>query len=322
MPLEIKGLSKRYGNNWILRDVEFSASDGRVLGLLGGTASGKSTLLRMLGGGTPGTGGSVLLDGNDLLKLRQKERDVTLLPEPARAPLIGLLASPPRESSGEAVLKQFEERLTKAGKLILLDDPFAQLDGELRGEAVAMVRRAAKARDRVVIYATADFGHLAEVADDVAILAQDRIIQTGTPQEVYEEPISVAAAVLTGGGNLFEARRLSKNNAELPEFHTIYGGHRIYGAPTEKGRLGSIHANVTLCIRPEQVMMSMGASFPEDNLLRAVVTGIQFRGMTSIVEFDASGLKLQARIFKAVGIEIGQEFMLGLPPHRIIVLRD
>jgi len=68
--------------------------------------------------------------------------------------------------------------------------------------------------------------------------------------------------------------------------------------------------------------MSMGASFPEDNLLRGVVTGIQFRGTTSIVDFDAAGLKLQTRIFKAVGIEIGQEFMLGLPPHRIIVLKD
>jgi len=52
--------------------------------------------------------------------------------------------------------------------------------------------------------------------------------------------------------------------------------------------------------------MSMGASFPEDNLLRAVVTGIQFRGMTSIVDFDAAGLKLSARLFKAVGIEVGQ----------------
>src|SRR3954447_14300803 len=131
MPLEITGLSKRYGNNWILRDVEFTASEGRVLGLLGGTASGKSTLLRLLAGGTQDSGGSAILDGSDLLKVRKKERGVTLLPEPSRAPLIGILASRPRESSGEAVLKQFEERLTKAGKLILLDDPFAQLDGVL-----------------------------------------------------------------------------------------------------------------------------------------------------------------------------------------------
>src|SRR6059058_1483909 len=107
MPLEITGLSKRYGNNWILRDVDFTASEGRVLGLLGGTASGKSTLLRILAGRAADSGGSVLLDGTDLLKVRQKERGVTLLPEPAKAPLIGILASQPRESSGEAVLRQF-----------------------------------------------------------------------------------------------------------------------------------------------------------------------------------------------------------------------
>jgi hypothetical protein len=68
--------------------------------------------------------------------------------------------------------------------------------------------------------------------------------------------------------------------------------------------------------------MSMGASFPEDNLLRAVVTGIHFRGATSLVEFDASGLTLQARVFKVVGLNVGDECMLGMPPHRIIILKD
>ncbi|HTH51223.1 MAG TPA: TOBE domain-containing protein, partial [Pyrinomonadaceae bacterium] len=122
--------------------------------------------------------------------------------------------------------------------------------------------------------------------------------------------------------NLIEARRLSKNDAELPEFHTIEGGHRIFAAPTEKNRLGSIHQNVTLCIRSEQVAISMGASFPEDNLLRAVVAGIQFRGATSMIEFDASGLRLEARVFKVVGLNVGDECMLGLPPHRMVVLKD
>src|SRR4051794_17242912 len=105
MPLEITGLSKRYGNAWILRDVEFTAHEGRVLGLLGGTASGKTTLLNLITGGTRPNGGSIVVDGNDLQKLRPKERQIVLLPEPAKPSLIGLLAGKPRESSGEAVLR-------------------------------------------------------------------------------------------------------------------------------------------------------------------------------------------------------------------------
>ncbi len=320
MPLEIKGLSKRYGNKWVLRDTEFAAYEGRVLGLLGGTAAGKTTLLNLITGATRPNGGTITVDGSDLLSVRPKERAITLLPERPKPPVIGLLAGSPRESAGEAALKDFEAKLAKAGKVILLDDPFAHLDLELRSRCVEQVRRAARQRDRIVIFATASFEQITEIADDVAVLSSDRIIQTGTPQDVYDEPDTVAVADLTGGGNLFEARRLSKNDAELPEFHTIEGGHRIFAAATEKSRLGSIHQNVKLCIRPEQVAMSMGASFPEDNLLRAVVTGIHFRGPTSVVEFDASGLHLETRAFKVVGLNIGDECMLGLPPHRIRIL--
>jgi ABC-type sugar transport system ATPase subunit len=322
MPLEIKGLSKRYGSKWVLRDVEFTADEGRVTGILGGTASGRSTLLHILAGETRDNGGTARLHGGDLLTIRPKERGVTLLPRREKPPIIGLFASKPHGSSGESILSGLEETLAKAGKVILLDDPFSGLDRTLREEAFEAIRRAARQRDRIVILATADFDQLAEVADDVAVLSQDRVVQTGTPQEVYDEPTSVTSATLTGGGNLIEARRLSKNDAELPEFHTIEGGHRIFAAPTEKSRLGSIHQNVILCIRPEQITMSMGASFPEDNLLRAVVTGIHFRGATSLIEFDASGLKLRTRVFKVVGLNVGDECMLGLPPHRMVVLKD
>ena len=320
MPLEIKGLSKRYGNKWVLRDLELTAHEGRVLGLLGGTASGKTTVLNLISGAQRPNGGSITLDGNDLLSVRPKEREITVLPERAKPPIVGLFGGSPAESSGEAALKGFEEKLINAGKVVLLDDPFAHLDLELRSQCVEQVRRAARQRDRIVIFATTDFELLTELADDAAVLSSDRIIQTGAPQELYDEPDTIAVAELTGGGNIFEARRLSKNDAELPEFHTIDGGYRVFAAPTEKRRLGSIHQNVKLCIRLEQVAMSMGASFPEDNLLRATVTGIHFRGPTSVVEFDASGLRLEARVFKVVGLNVGDECMLGLPPHRIKIL--
>ena len=139
---------------------------------------------------------------------------------------------------------------------------------------------------------------------------------------IYEIPETVDAAKLSGDNNLFEARRLSSSDADLPEFQTIVGNHRIFAHRADKSRLAAINKNVTLAIRPEQIVMSMGASFPEDNLLRAVVTAVKFRGATSLIEFDAAGLKLETRVFKVVGLNIGDECMLGLPPHRILIFKD
>ena len=111
-------------------------------------------------------------------------------------------------------------------------------------------------------------------------------------------------------------------DAELPEFHTIDGGHRVFAQNVEKRRLGAINQNMTLAIRPEQVTMTLGTSRPEDNLLRGMVTQIKFRGATSLIEFDAEGLKLETCVMKTGGIKVGDECMLGLPPHRIIILKN
>ena len=103
---------------------------------------------------------------------------------------------------------------------------------------------------------------------------------------------------------------------------TIEGEHRLHARTTEKSRLGAINKNVLLAIRPEQISISFGASFPEDNLIKAVVAAIRFHGETTIVELDANGLRLKARVFRVVGLTVGEECMVSLPPDRIHVLKD
>ena len=196
------------------------------------------------------------------------------------------------------------------------------MDISQRSDCIAAIRKAAKSRDRIVIFASSDFEQIISLTDEAAFLSGGAIIQTGTPQEIYDEPVSIAAARTTGDNNLITARRVSSTDADLPEFQTIDGGHRLFAQSVHKGRLGSINQNIMLAIRPEQVSMSMGASFPEDNLLKGKVTKIKFRGPTSLIEFDAAGLKIETRVFKVVGLNIGDECMLGLPPHRILILKD
>ena len=323
MPLVIDKLSKRFGNTWALRDLSFEVEDGSIIGIFGPSGSGKTALLKTIAGVVKPNGGSITVDGQDITKTKSKERGIIFHSGHRDADFKQIFSGfSSGRSNGEDQLARFQAVISKTGKILLLDEPFSEMDPGMRDSCYAKIRKSAKARDRIIIFASSDFDQIISLTDEVAFLAGGVIIQTGTPQQIYDEPVSVAAARLTGDSNLIEARRVSSTDAELPEFHTIEGGHRIFAQNISKGRLGAINQNITLAIRPEQVSMSMGASFPEDNLLRAKVTNIHFRGPTSIIEFDATGLKIETRVFKVVGLKIGDEFMLGLPPHRILILKD
>ncbi len=322
MALQIDKLSKRFRNKWVLRDVGFTAEEGAVFGICGSTASGKSTLLNAIAGKTKTGGGSIFLDGRDLAEVKPKERGTQLVTSNGPAGFLGAFGSwGSQDSSGERQFSAIERAIAGDANVLLLDEPFSNMDAALRDECISKVTMAAESRGRIVVFASSDFDQLAMIADQIAMLDSTELSEPRTPQEFYEDPPTASAARLTGENNLFEARRLTSSDSDLPEFHTIEGGHRIFAFKGENTRLAPINQNSVLAIRPEQVVMSMGNSFPEDNLLKAVVMRIKFRGPTSLIEFDAGGLKLETRVFKVVGLKVGDECMLGLPPHRILILK-
>jgi ABC-type sugar transport system ATPase subunit len=322
MALQIDKLSRRFRNNWVLRDVGFTASPGQVFGICGATASGKSSLLGAIAGNGKLSGGSVWLDGKDLATVKPRDRGIQLISHESSPGFIGLFSNRSGSgSNGERQAAEVEKALVGDSRVLLLDEPFSDMDASLREDYIRQLRHEAR-RGRIVVFASGDFDQLTMAADEIAMLDKTTLTLPRSPQEFYEDPPTVSAARLTGENNLFEARRLTSSNDDLPEFLTIDGGHRIFAHRGDKSRLAPINSNSVLAIRPEQVVMSMGASFPEDNLLKAVVRDIQFRGPTSLIEFDAGGLKLKTRVFKVVGLEVGDECMLGLPPHRIVILKD
>ena len=166
------------------------------------------------------------------------------------------------------------------------------IDPSIRGELQNELRNIA-VEDRIVLFSSSDFEQIAAVCDRVAVIDAGQIQQIGTPQEVYERPSSIAVASSVGVNNLMLARRLTSSTAEMPEFITIDGEHRLFAHSARIAKLGAINSNVTLAVHPEQLSIAFGASFPEDNLLKAVVTDIQFLGPTTMVELNAAGLKLK-----------------------------
>ena len=182
--------------------------------------------------------------------------------------------------------------------------------------------RSVRDRGRAVVVASSDFADILFLCDRAAILEGTEVKQIASPQDLYENPQCRAVAIATGRCNLFPARRLSSSKAEIPEFHTIDGDHRLFAKTIDRGALGAINQNVTLGIRPEHISISFGASFPEDNLLRATITGVQFLGAYTLIELDAAGLRLQALVLRLVGLSVGDECVLGLPIDKVHIFRD
>ncbi len=317
MALNIEKVSKRYGNNWALRDIELEIASGEIFGIYGGNGSGKTALLKVIAGIEKANGGAITLTEN----LSNSE---CYLFEGEQSSGLTSIFHREKESGadGEKRVRKFRQALDRPERVLLFDDPFCGVDALERDALLSQMNAMAKEKGKTVIFASSDFEQIAAICDRVAVIVKGEIAQVGFPQEIYQNPASRSVAVIVGRNNIFTARRLTSTNADLPEFQTIEGSHRLYAKPTAKHALGAINQNVSLSIRPEQVSISFEAAFPEDNILKAVVTGIRFLGSTTIIELNADGLRLESRVFRVVGLNVGDECMIAMPPHRIQVLKD
>ncbi len=324
MPLIIKNLSKRYDKNPIIRDVSLEVERGEILGIFGTVGEGKSTLMRAIAGIELQTSGIISFNSLDLTDKPCQERGFHFpnLTNKVYWESIFKTDKPSQLADGEGQVLALEEALERAEDVLLLDNQFCFMDRQTRELNCEKLRQKVKEKNLAVIFATNSFTEIFDICDRVAILNKGEIIQTGTPREVYENPNSAIVARVTGRNNLIEARRLTSNKANIPEFLTLKGEHRLFTDKINKQNLGAINQNLTLAIRPEHISISFGASFPEDNLLKAQITNIIFKGETTLIKLDANGLTLIALVLRLVGLNIGEECMVGLPPDRILVLKD
>jgi multiple sugar transport system ATP-binding protein len=284
--VRVERLSKRFGTTRALEDVSLALGEGEVLVVLGPTGAGKTTLLRTIAGLEAADSGRVLLGGTDVTELPPAARDVALvfqnfslyprwtvranLEFPLRAPGRNLSAAEIAErvawaadllriepllardarwlSGGEMQRVALGRALVRRPRLFLMDEPLSNLDAKLREalrvELVALVRRV----ETPMIYVTHDQGEALSMASRVAVLAAGRVLQVGTPDEVYRRPISPAVARQLGHPpiNLLPARRSGTM------WHT-HDGIPLAPAPSEGP------AEALLGIRPEHVRPTGGA---------------------------------------------------------------
>ncbi|MGA8664410.1 MAG: ABC transporter ATP-binding protein [Thermoplasmata archaeon] len=232
--LSVESLSAAWEGDPVLEAVSFSVTAGELAVLLGPNGSGKTTLLRCLAGLEPLTAGHVRLDGQDLAQIPPHRRGIALMfQDPALFPhrtvfeniayapllrrrpraeidtdvdrLVALLGLkgledrlPASLSGGERQKVALARTLAARPKVILLDEPFASIDVEVKAELRAEFRRVLRSLDTTAVHVTHDREEGFFLGDRVGLLFDGRLEAWGTPSEVYERPSGPRAARFLG----------------------------------------------------------------------------------------------------------------------------
>jgi ABC-type Fe3+/spermidine/putrescine transport system ATPase subunit len=202
--------------------------------------------------------------------------------------------------------------------LLLFDEPLSNLDVALREETRGELRELVARLGLTAVYVTHDQEEAYALCDRISVMDAGRILQTGTPREIYERPAELAVARFLGRNNLIRVMRLSAMRDSPAKFTTLAGGHTLT-VNAQGDALAPINRPCTLAIRPEHVRINDGEATAE-NVLHARVREINFAGATTTVRLDANGLQLEALLLSPDGLTAGDPCTVTLPASRINIL--
>ncbi len=344
----VAGLRKSFGTTVVLDGIDARFGEGALTSLLGPSGSGKTTLLRVVGGFVAPDAGTVRIGDADVTAVplwkrrvgmvfqsyalfphlsvaenvayglrRRGMRGAALRAEVGRAldlvRLTGLDARRPKQlSGGQQQRVALARAIVTRPRVLLLDEPLSALDRRLRQEMQVELRRIQRDSGLTTIFVTHDQEEALTLSDRVAILDRGRIVQEGTPVEVYERPRTAFAAGFLGDATLF--RGVVED-----------GGVRVAGALLRTGdALPAPGTAVTLAVRPEKVSLApAGPDTPDCNALPATVRGTVYAGAASTVLLDGPGgldLKVFIQNREAPRLEPGAAVRLTWSPAHTVLL--
>lgn len=253
--VELKHVTKRFGTNTVIDDLNLAIPKGEMVTLLGPSGCGKTTVLRLVAGLEKPTGGQIFIDGEDVTDRSIQQRDIcmvfqsyALFPHMSLGENIGyglkMLGRPKdeiRERVKEALalvdLDGFADRfvdqisggqqqrvalaraLILKPKVLLFDEPLSNLDANLRRSMRDKIRELQQQFNITSLYVTHDQSEAFAVSDTVLVMNKGKIMQIGAPQELYRHPASHFMASFMGDANVFPAR-INSDSVEIFGYHS------------------------------------------------------------------------------------------------------
>jgi putrescine transport system ATP-binding protein len=319
--IRIEGISKKFGDFVAVADVTLNIYRGEIFCLLGGSGCGKTTLLRMLAGFEQPTAGKIFIDGVDMSNVPPYERPVNMmfqsyalfphmtveqnvafglkqegLPKAEIATRVAEMLSivkleqfskrkPHQLSGGQRQRVALARALVKRPKVLLLDEPLAALDKKLREHTQFELVNIQERLGVTFIVVTHDQEEAMTLASRIGVMNQGRIVQVGTPHDIYEFPNTRFVAEFIGNVNMFEGVILEDEPdhvlIECRELGgNIYVGHGVSTAP---------EAIVWTAVRPEKMVLSRTEPEDPNNRATGVIKEIAYMGDLSVylVQLDS-----------------------------------
>jgi iron(III) transport system ATP-binding protein len=327
--LEVSHLSVNFGSRNVLSDLSFSLAPGEIASLLGPSGCGKTTLLRAIAGLLQPSAGTIRLGsqlvGLSSVVLPAHKRQTGYVPQQGALfphlnvarniafgldkksyskqeiseitqemlALIGMSGyenqMPTELSGGQQTRVALARALAVKPKMILLDEPFSALDAELRNELRSEVVALLRAQGTTAILVTHDREEALVSSDKVVLMRDGKIAQMGTPEEVYESPISPSIAVSTGDALVLDAQKFSNGSIS----YAI--------SPSNAGQTPS--ENGFVVIRPEEISIKKAGAAG----VPATLIQLDYYGHDAMLVLKiANDEKLiRARISGAIDFKVG-----------------
>jgi multiple sugar transport system ATP-binding protein len=292
--IALEGVTKRFRIVTALHEVSFNIKDGELFVLLGPTGAGKTTTLRVIAGLEKQEAGSVKFDGEPMDKLPPAERDVafvfqqySLYPNmsvydnlafPLRSPMrktpeaaikqrVGEIAEVlrishllPRKtaklSGGEMQRVSIGRAIVRSPRIYLMDEPLSNLDAKLREALRVELAHLQKTQGSTTLFVTHDQIEALTMAERIAVLNLGRIVQIGSPTDIYDRPVTTFVAQLVGSPkiNLLDA------NCEDGTLCLARSENRVCLADI-CGNGGALPSKFILGVRPEDVRLAADGVF-------------------------------------------------------------
>ncbi len=317
--VQFQGVTRSFGKTVAVEELNLEIEEGEFFSLLGPSGCGKTTTLRMLAGFIAPSTGAVHVQGREITHLPPEARDIgivfqnyAIFPHMTVFDNISFGLIERSEERGsikfkvEAALEQvglvgygerYERELSGGQKqrvalarvlviepkILLLDEPLSALDKKMREEMKFWIKNIQKSVGITTIYVTHDQSEALTMSDRIAVMNTGRVLQIGSPVEIYEHPNSRFIAEFIGESNLL-AGRLGAQSVEV-------GGVPI-PAPGAQGPMG---AKVVLLLRPEQIRLEPISS-KETPMLRGRVADEVYQGSLRRYRIETMGQTLTVEV--------------------------
>ncbi|MTC61191.1 ferric ABC transporter ATP-binding protein [Providencia rustigianii] len=339
--VELKNITKRFGDNTVIDDLSLSIPQGSMVTLLGPSGCGKTTVLRLVAGLEKPTEGRMFIDGEDVTDRSIQQRDIcmvfqsyALFPHMSLGENVGyglkMLGLPKAEvkkrveealelvdlagfadrfvdqiSGGQQQRVALARALILKPKVLLFDEPLSNLDANLRRSMREKIRELQQQFNITSLYVTHDQSEAFAVSDMVLVMNKGKIMQLGSPQELYRQPASKFMASFMGDANIFPA---TLTNDAVDIFS--------YRLP-RPAQLTTSQTQVTVGVRPEAITLSLQG----DDSQRCTITHVAYMGPQYEVTVDWHGQSMLLQI-NATQLQpsVGEELYLQIHPYGMFIL--